>query len=429
MRAPVNPIARLPFSDATGAAAQAPPLQLPGEHFAAALGFLVFGCLGLVTIAPDLAVGAFYAPRVVATVHLFTLGWIMLSIFGALCQFLPVAIGRGLRWLGLAHVTFALHVLGAAGFVLGFSYGHQRLVIVGASALSAAFALFALNLGVTLATARTRSLTWWALAAAAVFIVVTPLYGVLLQLGVIDGLGVHRFHVIAVHAHVAVVGIVLLVVVGVAHRLIPMFLLSHGANELPARIAVVLLAASASLLALPIGGMTLDAVGGLLAIGGVIAFVIQAVLFFRHRKRRALDPGLRLAAAGVLGLVVATVIAPIALSRGLADMRLLSAYFVVLLGALSLFVAGHYYKIVPFLVWYHRFGPLVGARKVPKVADLFSARIAEAGAVLLALGLAGVAIATYVGSASLARAAAIGCASGAVVEAIVIAGIARRRPS
>lgn len=417
---------RMPLSVGLGAAV--PPLSLPAEHFAAALLFFLVGCAGLVVIAPDLAFGAFYAPRVVATVHLFTLGWIMLSIFGALCQFLPVAIGRGLRWERLAHVSFALHVVGAASFIIGFVEGRQGLIIGGATSLSSAFVLFAFNLGVTLATVRTRTVTWWALAAATLFIVVTPLYGVLLQLGVIDALGVHRFHVVAVHAHIAIIGVVLLVIVGVAQRLIPMFLLSHGASELPAKISVALLAAGATLLALPIRGMALDAAGGVLAAGGVVAFVIQAVLFFRHRRRRALDPGLRLAAAGMLGLVIATVLAPVALSRGLGDLRLLSTYFVVLLGAIAMFVAGHYYKIVPFLVWYHRFGPLVGKRKVPKVADLFSARAAHASGALLVAGFAVIAVATYMGSPRLAHTAALGCVLGALVEVFVIAGIARRRP-
>jgi hypothetical protein len=418
-----------PVGALTPDAAQAPPLELPAEHFAAALAFFVIGAFVLIADAPELAMGAFFAPRVVAAVHLITLGWIMLSIFGALCQFLPVAIGRGLRWQWLAHVTFGLHVLGAGGFVIGFVEGKQALIITGATALSAAFTLFAINLGMTLAAVRERSLTWWALAGATVFLVVTPLYGVLLQVGPIDGLGVHRFHVIAVHSHVAVVGVVLLVIVGVAHRLLPMFLLSHGASERPAWVAVTLLFAGATLLALPTGGLAVDAVGGMLAAGGVLAFVIQAVLFFRHRKRRALDPGMRLAAAGVVGLVVALVLAPIALSRGLADLRLLSTYFIVLLGAISLFVAGHYYKIIPFLVWFHRFGPLVGTRKVPKVADLFSARVASIGGLLLVTGLAGLAAGAYLGSVALARAAAIGFAAGAIVEVFVIGGIARRRPT
>jgi hypothetical protein len=422
-------IAPAPLGGEVSAGAQAPPLAIPGEHFAAALGFFLLGSLSLVAFAPELAFGAFFAPRVIAAVHLFTLGWIMLSIFGALCQFLPVAIGRSLRWQWLAHITFGLQVLGAATFVTGQLEGMRGLVIAGAASLSGAFGLFALNLGVTLASVRERSLTWWALAGATLFLIVTPLYGVLLELNLVDGLGVHRYHVVAVHAHVAIVGVVLLVIVGVAHRLIPMFLLSHGADERPAWVAVGLLATAAVLLALPIGGLALDAVGGLLAAGGVIAFAIQAVLFFRHRKRRGLDPGMRLAAAGILGLVAAMSIAPFALSRGLTDLRLLTTYFVVLLTAISLFIAGHYYKIVPFLVWYHRFGPLVGTRKVPKVSELFSESVAKVDGLLLVAGCAGLAVGTYLGSIALVRGAAIVFVLGVLVEVFVIAGIARRRPT
>lgn len=411
---------------ATGASA--PPLVLPGEHFTAALAFFALGAVGLIAIAPELAVGAFFVPRVVAVVHLFTLGWIMLSIFGALCQFLPVAIGRGLRWPSLAHVTFGLHVLGAAGFIAGLVLARSNLVVAGASGLSAAFVLFALNLGVTLASVRERSVTWYALAGATLFLVATPLYGVLLQLNLIEGLGVHRFHVVAVHAHVAIVGIVLLVIVGVAHRLIPMFLLSHGATESPAGAAVGFLFVAAVLLALPVGGIRIDEIAGLFAAAGVIAFAVQAIEFFRQRKRRALDPGMRLAAAGLFGIITALVIAPFAFSRGLADLRLLTTYFLVLLGAISLFVAGHYYKIVPFLVWYHRFGPLVGTRKVPKVSELFSERVALAGALSLVAGYAGLVAGTYMRSVLVARAGSIAFAIGVLIEVIVIAGIARRRP-
>lgn len=408
---------------------QAPPLELPGEHFAAALIFVAAGAFGLVAAAPELAVGAFFTPKVIATVHLFTLGWIMLSIFGALCQFLPVAIGRRLRWHGLAHATFVLQVIGAGAFVLGLVQGWRGVVLGGAVALSGAFGLFALNLGVTLASVRERSLTWWALAGATVFLVITPLFGVLLELNAISGLGTHRFHVVAVHAHVAIIGVVLLVIVGVAHRLIPMFLLSHGASERPAWVAVALLTAGAALLALPVGGLAGDAVGGALAAGGVLAFVAQSALFFRHRKRRALDPGMKIAAAGLLGIVAAMVLAPVALSRGIADLRLLTTYFVVLLGAISLFVAGHYYKIVPFLVWYHRFGPLIGTRKVPKVSELYSEKAAQVGGLLLVGGYVGLAVGTYAGSMPLARGAAIVFAIGVLTELVIIADIARRRPA
>ena len=96
---------------------------------------------------------------------------------------------------------------------------------------------------------------------------------------------------------------------------------------------------------------------------------------------------------------------------------------------ISLFIAGHYYKIVPFLVWYHRFGPLVGTRKVPKVSELYSERIATLDAALLVAGCIALGAGVYARSLFLTRIGAIAFAIGAVIEVIVIVGIARKRPT
>lgn len=411
---------------ALGTPELAPP-WLVGEHFVAALFYFACGAIGLVLAAPDLANGRFFIPRVVALVHLFTLGWIVLSIFGALCQFLPVAVGRSMRSVAVAHLSFGAQALGVACFVAALVVGSRWLLLAGAFALSLAFVSFAINLVATLIPVRERPLTWWALAGAAVFLLVTPAYGVVLAFDLHDGGLSDRFGVIGQHAHIAIVGFVLMVVVGVAHRLLPMFLLTHGASERPAWIALALLFSSATLLSVPYGGGVRVIAAGALGCAGVVAFVVQAATFFKHRKRRAIDPGMRLAGAGVIGLSIAVVLAPFALTRGMSDLRLLTTYFVVLLGAVSLFVAGHYYKIVPFLVWNHRYGPLLGKKKVPKVAELFSERVALVDAVLLVSGVVGLAIGTYVGSELLARVAAIVFAAGALIEVIVIARVAQRR--
>jgi hypothetical protein len=415
---------------AAPASAETPPPGLPGEHFAAALAFLVAGSVGLVLVAPDLANGAFFVPQVVAVVHLFTLGWIVLSIFGALCQFLPVAVGRPLRWRALAHLTFGLQALGAAALVGGLLSGRRAVLWAGALSLASAFLLFASNLAATLASVHERSLTWWALAGASVFLVVTPTYGVLLACNLHDGLlGVDRFEFVAAHAHVALLGVVLLVIAGVAHHLLPMFLLSHGASERPGWIAVALLFTAAMGLSIPFGGAARFAASGLVAGAGVVAFLVQTASFFRHRKRRAIDPGMRLAAAGLVGLAAALLLAPFAMTAGFDDVRLVTTYLALALGAITLFVAGHYLKIVPFLVWYHRFGPLVGLREVPRVADLYSPEAALAGGALLAGGWLGLVGSIFAGAPSIARAAAAVFTAGALTLALVLARVARRRPA
>ncbi|MBE7484276.1 MAG: hypothetical protein HS104_30445 [Polyangiaceae bacterium] len=404
------------------------PPWLPGQHFLAALVFYAVGASTLVLAAPDLSRGHFFVPRVVALVHLFTLGWIVLSIFGALCQFLPVAVGRSVRFPPLAHLSFAAQTLGVGSFVVALLASSRPLLLFGAFALSLAFAAFAVNLAATLIPVRERNLTWWALAGAAIFLLATPAYGVVLALNLRDGaLLSDRFGTIGQHAHIAILGFVLMVMVGVAHRLLPMFLLTHGASERPAWVAIGLLFGSATLLSMPWGGSARLSAAAALGSAGVLALLVQAATFFKHRKRRAIDPGMRLVASGLAGLGLAVVLAPFALTRGLADPRLLTTYFVVLLGAVTLFVAGHYYKIVPFLVWNHRYGPLLGKRKVPKVSELYSERVALADAALLVAGLVGLAVATFIGSVVLARMAAIVFAAGAWLQVIVITRLAQRK--
>lgn len=410
----------------------APPFRLQGEHFAAALAFWLAGALGLVLAAPEVAQGLFPLPRVAAVTHLFTLGWITTSILGALYQFLPVALGTPVRSERLAHATFVLHVPGVALFVAGLLLGRPAAMMVGAACFGTGLLLFVGNLAATLRRAPQRGLTWWALVGAAGFLAVTVILGGSLAGNLRWGyLGADRFLALGVHLHVAVAGWVLLVMVGVAHRLLPMFLLSHGASERAGKLAVGLLGGGTVLLVgfhhhlAPWVGWT---VAGILG-AGVAAFLAQAAAYFRHRRKPALDPGLRLAAAGLAFLGVAVALAPAFLSRGLTAPRLATAYVLaLLLGGVSLFVAGHYYKIVPFLVWLHRFGPLVGKRPVPRVADLYTAPPANAAAALLACGAAGMVAATLAGSIVTARVAALAYAAGAAVVAWQMLGISRRRP-
>ncbi len=423
-------IARAPSGAASIPGLASPKLASPwlvGQHFSAALIFYALGAVGLVLAAPDLSRGMFFVPRVVALVHLFTLGWITLSIFGALCQFLPVAVGRSMRFVPVAHLSFAAQTLGVASFVFALIVSSRSLLLFGVFALSLAFVAFALNLAATLIVVRERSLTYWALAGAAVFLLVTPAYGVMLAFNLHDGGLTDRSGTVGQHAHIAILGFVLMVLVGVAHRLLPMFLLAHGGGERPAWFAIGLLFGSATFLTLPWGGSPRLAIAGALGCAGVVAFIIQAATFFKHRKRRAIDPGMCLAASGVVGLGLAVVLAPFALTRGLSDPHLLTTYFVVLLGSVTLFVAGHYYKIIPFLVWNHRYGPLLGKRKVPKVAELFSQGVAFADAALLVSGLTGLVVATLIASETLARIAAIGFAAGVWLQVLIIARIARRK--
>jgi hypothetical protein len=415
------------------AGAQAPPFLLPGEHFTAALIFLFLGALGLIRVAPDLAHGLFPLPRVAGVTHLFTLGWITTSILGALYQFLPVALGVPIRSVRWAHISFWLYAPGLVLFVGGLLMHQPAVMIAGGGLFGAGLLIFVVNLGATLLVAPHRGLTWWTLVGAALSLAATIVIGLTLAGNLHRGfLGPHRFLALGVHLHLALAGWVFLVVIGVAHRLLPMFLLSHGAPEWPGRVAAALTGGGALGLMLLHHFIPLTAIyiPGLLIGAGALAFAWQARLYFRHRVKRALDPGLRLAGVAVGFMALGVALAPFALGQGLAAPRLMVAYVATLVvGGFGLFVVAHYYKIVPFLVWYHRFGPLAGKQPVPRVAELYSARVARVAAALLTLGALGLIAAILAGMPGWARGAALIYSGGTGIVVFQIFRISQRRPA
>ena len=161
--------------------------------------------------------------------------------------------------------------------------------------------------------------------------------------------------------------------------------------------------------------------------GGLVALLLQTRAFYRHRHRPALDPGMRSAGLALGVLAVALVLAGVALLIDRSP-RASLAYVMALVLGISLFVAALYYKIVPFLVWYHRFGPLAGKRKISRVSDLYSARLAGLAGALLLLGVALLLAGVIAARAEVVVTGALILTAGVTVEAIQMFALARRTP-
>ena len=414
----------VPASTANG-----PRFLLPGEHFAAALLFLVLAALGAVWQAPMLAIGGYTAHQVLAVVHCITLGWFTTSIMGALYQFLPVAVGVPIASERLGHASFSCYTPGVLAFTAGLAFEQPTLLLAGVVALAVGATLFVANAGVTLRRATTRDPLWWALVWALVFLVVTLILGAALSANLrLAFLGAARPIALGAHLHIALAGWVLLSIIGVSQRLFPMFLLSHGGTDRYARWAVRLTAAGAGALSLlhhvPVVGRWLPAI---LIAGGLAAFLSQVREYYAHRFRKALDVGMRLSAMSLGGLGLALPFALLTVA-GIAPPRVQVAYVALVLTSVSAFVAAHYYKIVPFLVWNHRFGPLAGTRPLPRVGELYSTQAAWASAALYASGSLLLVASAALGHTLGVRAGAALFAAGALVTSIQMVALFRRHP-
>jgi hypothetical protein len=266
-----------------------------------------------------------------------------------------------------------------------------------------------------------RDVIWGAIVIALSFLTVTFAMGALLAQNLHAGfLGNWRVTVLATHLHIALLGWVLVMIVGISHRLLPMFLLAHGADTRWTSRALALLACGVVVLALGImAGHSVKPnivawMGLLLIESGIFCFLRQAWLFFKVRKRPRLDAGLRHAATALVFLAASAALAPVVLATGSEYRRLDTAYVMLgLLGGLTLYAIGQFYKIVPFLTWMARFREDMGKKRVPTVAQLYSPLVAHIDLALFAIAIFGMAIGVITGITPMVRLAAILFVAGA----------------
>ena len=260
------------------------------------------------------------------------------------------------------HVGFATFVPGVALFATGVMRGDAMMHHAGLCLVAIGVLTTVANVGATLRRAKNRDATWRAVVVALAALVATFGLGAALLHNLHTGfLGGLRTHVVAIHLHVAIVGWALVLIVGMSQRLLPMFLLAHGADTRWTTRALVLLPASLPLLAIGLAASVswLAWAAVVLGVAGVACFLVQARIFFRVRVRRRLDAGMRHVAVALGFLGAAALLAPVVLALGARvpgpGARLAVAYVVVgLLGGVVTYVLGHFHKIVPFLAWIAR---------------------------------------------------------------------------
>ena len=394
-------------------------VRLAAAHFAVAILFLIAGTVALVWISPLLATGLFLSPHVAGVTHLFTLGWLTTTIFGALYQLLPVALGTPIRWRRMGYASFAAFAPGVALFSAGVAMNHNVLHHVGIALVSTGVVLATVNFAVSLSKASGRDITWYAVATAIAALSSTLILGIVLLHNLHTGfLGGLRVRLLSTHLHIALVGWALVMMVGMAHRLLPMFLLAHGADTQWSMRALALL--TAGTLALSAGLLAaldiLTFTGAILLAIGVACFSRQARLFFRARMRRKLDVGMRFSATGLMFLAAAVPLGLLSLVDGNRQARVATAYVILgMLGGIVMFVIGHFYKIVPFLAWITHQRRRRGNEPIPAIIELYSARAAFAQWVLMTISIPMLVAGTLAGHAHCVRAGAIFFGAGVVL--------------
>ena len=410
---------------------QPPPPDLPVAHFVAGLCWLLLGSAGLIVVAPELAGGLVFDPRVFAVTHAFTLGFLTTVIFGALHQLFPALLGVGIRSERAARRGFWALQAGVAALVGGFWFWIPALQGVGWVLLFAAVGVVSWNLLPQRRRARQNQVVgrYISLGHGALGL------AMFLALGRIgEALGwwhFDRMGTIAAHFHLAALGFGTLTAVGIGSRILPMFLATDRVAEWPLRwIAPV---ASVGLLVFSAGAVLaispLQSVGAALLLVATGLYLFLLAHYFHRRSRPGLDPALGHVAAASLLLGATTAAGMVLLlSRGGINLQRWAAYATLgILGWLVLFTLGVLYRIMPQLAWLG-FYARAGNPRVRAAGDLTVATWAWLSLWLWTGGTILVAGGCWIGATrvALCGASGVAAAAGLVAAQLVRAFYLRR---
>lgn len=435
---PRGPAAGLRGFLATPFGSSAPDVRLP-------LRFLVFGILslltgvGLLVARPELLTTYHYHQTILSVTHLFVLGFVLSVVTGAMYQLVPVALETTLWSERLARWHFPVHVVSVAGMVWAFWVSDMKQVGHFGSGLALGVGFFVWNLVRTLLKVRGWTVVSFGIASALVWLTAVIAAGLALaaakstyelvgQPGVNPALSatlaglkatadfLARFEPLAAmhaHAHLGVLGVFVIVTVGVAYKLVPMFLISEIRNPLRAWASLWLLNAglAASFLGI-LRQSPLKPLAAATVIAGLVLYGLELVAIVRTRKRLALDWGLRgfltsqalLVPTAALGALLSRPGLPLTETTGQWE----NAYgFLAILGVVGFAILGMLYKILPFLVWFAAYSREVGRSKTPTLQDMVSVPVQAAGYWLWLAGLGVTLAGILAASGSLARGGAL----------------------
>jgi len=346
----------------------APPFRLIAPFFISALvvyissALLMFGFDANAIFTKDLGVLAF--------VHLFLLGFVMMAIFGAMAQLVPVVLEVEHFAVELYYVVYPLLLIGTFLMVSGF-YFYPVLLSFGGLVAFIAFGIFMFETFATLSKVKKLNFVSTTVLVANIFLLLGIIVGFVMALGYGGFVSVDLDALLKVHVFSVLFGYVGFTVMGLSYILIPMFWLSHSFDTRYLRIALWILAIA--IISVFVGEIfdvrILSQIAEILLFVSFGFYFYELFLIYKTRARIQKDIYYYYMVYFAFGFG-ASLVCAVGYYITQNDTTIVLFGFSVMFGMIAPMILGHLYKIVPFLVWFERFSPLVGKQKVPMLADM-----------------------------------------------------------
>jgi hypothetical protein len=340
----------------------------------------------LLIFSTEAFLGHYFHPKVLAITHLTTLGWITFIIIGSLYQLIPVITNKKIFSPILAFIVYILMLIGIVLLSISFwIFDVGFLIEIATCFLFLGITLFLVNILLTVKDTEEKSIEIDFIQASMLWFWLTAFIGSLLAFNFkFIFLPKEHLYYLKIHAHIGLIGWFLCLIIGVASKLIPMFLLSGKLNT-------KILTYSFYLINLGLLGFIIDALffNGMNRIVVYFIIIFLALLLFlsyianafKTRARKKLDINLKYTYISFFLIFIPIslwVILKIGLitNKGIEQQISTAIVYSLLFGFITFLILGQSLKNLAFIVWLKKYQEISSKSKTPLPKDLYSEKIA-----------------------------------------------------
>jgi len=333
---------------------QSPPFSVPARFLVSAPVFSLLAALILLWHGPEI-ISTRWTPEILAVTHFLTLGFLAMSMLGAMMQLMPVLMGmvipRPALFSSIIHVPLFIGTL-----CLGLAWLlHIKILFIAASVLLGfAFFIFIIVASERLLRSENTHVTRSMMLLALLALLVTVSLGIYLSLGH----GWQDFplarQLTNLHLSWGLLGWVFLLIMAVAYQVIPMFQITDEYPALHRRwmgwfVFIALIGLSLShLWQLDIS----EIIFSLLLAAALLIFALTTLRVLQKRRRQLPDTTMKFWQLAMSSLIIITLSWT---ASTLFNIELPEFLLPVLMihGFAMTTINGMMYKILPFIIWLH----------------------------------------------------------------------------
>ncbi|MBU0720849.1 hypothetical protein KJ877_05860 [bacterium] len=351
-----------------------PSIKLMKPYFLLSSFLYLLSMFALLFIDPHAGLGDF---SVIAWVHLYMIGFVMMAIFSAMAQLGVVIVEVKHRSVNIFKYLWIL-LLGGLFTMLGGFYIEIGLLPFGGFLVLIAMSVYTVEFLLTLKDAKRKTSVTKAMKMSSVFLLLGIMSGIFMSLGLSGVFEFNPHAILKTHVFGLIAGFVLMLIMGISIILIPMFGTSKRISDNEFSYSFITLSAGVvSMLLSPfIFTKLLENAAYFFTVIAVVLYFWQLFKMANSRVKVMHDIWAKSMYVGFFSFIVSFLLLSSYLLTH-SDLILKLGMWILFTGFFGFLIIGNLYKIIPFLVWFHIYSPLIEERAVPMLHELLPERLAN----------------------------------------------------